>query len=340
MITDLIENFKTISIIGMGKNTGKTTTLNYILSKTKGEYTFGLTSIGRDGEEYDSITFTEKPQIYVEKGTYIATAKQTFFNSDITKEIIATTGINTPMGEIIIAKALSDGYVDLAGPSINIQMKEICSQLINRGCRKILIDGALNRKTQSSPSISEATILTTGAALSKNINETVEKTIFSVQLLSTRAEEDEEILTIIKMIMDKSRIGFIYKDKTFKTLQVLTSLEASKEIIENLDGATHVVIKGVISDKLIEDIMKSTIKHKGVSFIVEDGTKFFLSRSTYDKFKKMGGTFKVVEKINIICVTSNPVSPYNYKYDSAKLLDKLRTGINLPVFDIMGDNAY
>ena len=340
MITDLIENFRTISIIGMGKNTGKTTTLNYILSETRDLYTFGLTSIGRDGEEYDSITFTGKPQIYVERGTYIATAKQTFFNSEITKEIIATTGINTSMGEIIIAKALNGGYVDLAGPSINIQMKEVCSQLLNMGCQKILIDGALNRKTQASPSVSEGTILTTGAALSMNIDETVEKTVFTVRLLSTKTEKDKEILSIIKSIMDKSRIGFIYRDKTFKTLEVLTSLESSKEIVENIDDATHVVIKGVISDKLIEGIMSSTKKHKNVSFIVEDGTKLFLSSSTYDKFKKMGGIFKVVEPITIICVTSNPVSPYGYEYDNNELLDKLRTGINLPVFDIMDGNAY
>lgn len=42
---------------------------------------------------------------------------------DITKEILYATDFSTPMGDIIIVKALSDGYVDIAGPSYNTQVK-------------------------------------------------------------------------------------------------------------------------------------------------------------------------------------------------------------------------
>ena len=93
----LISNARSTAIIGMDKNVGKTTVLNYILGKTKDINVLGLTSIGRDGESIDRVTHTPKPRIYVKKGIILATAKQCMFQSDITKEILESTDIKTPM---------------------------------------------------------------------------------------------------------------------------------------------------------------------------------------------------------------------------------------------------
>ncbi|AEM78283.1 hypothetical protein [Thermoanaerobacter wiegelii] len=335
-ILELLKDYRTISIIGMAKNVGKTTVLNYILSKARGKYTLGLTSIGRDGEEYDQVAFFPKPRIYIAKGSYIATAKEALLNSDITKEIVATTGFDTPMGEIVIAKALSDGYVDLAGPSINSEMAKVCNLLLKLGCDKAIIDGALSRKTQASPSVSEATILATGAALSYDMEETIRKTAFTVKLLSIEAEKDKEILKLAQNILDNSRLGFIYKDKRYKTIELPTAIDSSKEIVENLERATHVVIKGVVSDKLIEDVMRGTDKYKGVVFLAEDSTKLFLQEETFLKFQKGGGILKVLKPVNLVCVTINPVSSLNYQYDKKEFLERLKREISIPVFDVMG----
>ncbi len=155
-ILDLIKDYNSVSIIGMNKNVGKTTTLNHILKEARGNRLLGLTSIGRDGEDLDRVTATEKPKIYIEKNTIIATAKQCLFNSDITKEILKTTGIHTPMGEIVICRALSDGYVDLGGPSVNSYMTEIRDELLSLNCDLVIVDGALSRKTFASPATTKA----------------------------------------------------------------------------------------------------------------------------------------------------------------------------------------
>ncbi|HEY8805549.1 MAG TPA: M14 family metallocarboxypeptidase [Clostridium sp.] len=57
-IFDMIKKYDSISIIGMNKNVGKTTTLNYILSEARGKISLGLTSIGRDGENRDRYLTT------------------------------------------------------------------------------------------------------------------------------------------------------------------------------------------------------------------------------------------------------------------------------------------
>ena len=75
LLLPLIESYRSLSIIGMCKNAGKTTVLNSILSEMGATgKTLGLTSIGRDGESVDVVTQTHKPGIYVRDGTLIATA--------------------------------------------------------------------------------------------------------------------------------------------------------------------------------------------------------------------------------------------------------------------------
>lgn len=336
-ILELIKGYNSISIIGMDKNTGKTTTLNNILNEARGNLSLGLTSIGRDGEELDRVTSTEKPKIYVEKGSIIATAKQALFNSDITREILKTTGINTPMGEIVIARALSDGYIDLAGPSVGSYIAQMCKELKELGSEMVIVDGALSRKSFASPAITEATILSTGASLSRNMNSVVEQTVHTLNMLTLESIQDNEVVRIYREEMKSSRVVVIDKNYNAKTLTVLTALQAAKEIIESIDEDTkYVVIKGVISDKLLEDIIKGTNKFKGVTFIAEDGTKIFAGRDCMYKFSKMGGKLKVIDSINIACVTINPVSPYGYEFDKEKFLCALRERVSIPVFDVLG----
>ncbi|MCB2294382.1 hypothetical protein LGK95_12770 [Clostridium algoriphilum] len=336
-IFNMIQKYDSISIIGMNKNVGKTTILNYILREARGKLVLGITSIGRDGEECDLVTNDDKPKIYIEKGTIIATAKQCLFNSDITREILKTTGFNTPMGEIIICRALSDGYVDLGGPSVNSYMNLICDELKRFGSELVIVDGALSRKTFASPSVTNATILSTGAAMSRNMAKVIDETSHTVNLLTLENEEDMAVLKLANEVLLIGRIGIIFKDNSIKILDVLTALGSSKQIVELLDGYTsYVVIKGAVSNKLLEDIMASTNQYKGVTFLVEDGTKLFLTKETLYKFKNGGGIIKTINPINIICVTCNPKSPCGYGFDKRKFLEGLRNKLNVPVFDVVG----
>lgn len=333
----MIQKYDSVSIIGMNKNVGKTTTLNYILKEARGRISLGLTSIGRDGEETDLVTATDKPKIYVESGTIIATAKQCLFNSDITREILKTTGFNTPMGEIIICRALSDGYVELGGPSVNSHMNVICDELKRFGSELVIVDGALSRKTFASPEVTRATILSTGAALSRSMERVIEETSHTVKLLTTQNEEDMSVLNLVSEVLCRAAVGIIYKSNAIKILDVRTSLGSSKEIVEFLDDNTsYVVIKGVVSDKLLEEIMASTNLYKGVIFLVQDGTKLFLTRDTLYKFQKQGGIIRTINKINVVCVTSNPKSPYGYEFDRHRFLNGLKNNLSVPVFDVIG----
>jgi len=129
LLFNTIKKNKVISIIGLSKNVSKTTTLNHIINILRDKQTFGVTSIGRDGEPYDSITKLSKPKIIIEEGTIFATAEDSLKNSDIEVELIKGTDFTTPLGIINIYKAKNKGNIELAGPSMNKQLKDLCNDM-------------------------------------------------------------------------------------------------------------------------------------------------------------------------------------------------------------------
>jgi len=180
---DLLAPYKSISIIGMDKNVGKTTLLNYLIKEfsTNG-ISLALTSIGRDGEDIDVVTNTPKPRIYVPKNTIIATAEGLLPQCDITLEIKSITPYPTPLGRIVIIRALSAGYVQLAGPSIVSQMAELVQNFGDAD--KIIVDGAISRKTFADPTITQSAVLCTGASLASNMNVVIAQTRHAVDILT------------------------------------------------------------------------------------------------------------------------------------------------------------
>lgn len=344
-LLNICRNYNNISIIGMGKNVGKTTSLNHIISEARGQMLgegfLGLTSIGWDGEKEDQVTLNPKPRIYVEKGTIIATAKQLLKSCDITKEIVLSTGMHTPLGEVIIVRALSDGYVELGGPSINSQVAELCHLLKDVGCKLTIVDGALDRRTSASPVITEGTILSTGASLSRSMHKTVELTAHTAELLSTQKEEDVQILNLAKDIYTHSCMGIIDKYNNVELLKVKTSLGSVKELTESLNESSRViVIKGTVHDSLLEGIMESHVRIKDLKIIAEDGTKLFITPDMLYRFTKKGGCLRAMAPINLICITCNPYSPHGYEYNRDEFIEKLQEKIPLPIIDVMGGGHH
>ena len=329
-----ITKFSVISIIGLAKNVSKTTTLNYIIKHLK-EFKLGLTSIGRDGEKYDVITQLPKPRIFIKKDTIIATAKQSFEACEVKMELLKSTEFNTPLGEVLILKALSDGLVELAGPSTNQNLKKLCLELKSLGCDLILIDGAFDRRSYATPIISDATILSTGASVSDDMQTVINLTIHTIDLFNLESENKKKILDIAGDIMKKAKVGIIDNQNRIILLKVPTPLDAAKDISEQLnDNSRYVIINGAITDKFLEDLMRLTEKYKGVTFIVEDATKVFLSKNIKNKFQKKGGIIKVLHPINVIAVTINPTSPLGYQFEKEDFLNLLKKSLNVPVYDL------
>jgi len=331
---NVIDRYKIISIIGLAKNVSKTTTLNYIIKNLK-DYKLGLTSIGRDGEKYDVITELPKPRIFIKEGTIVATARQSFEASEVKMELLKKTQHNTPLGEILILKALSNGLIELAGPSINSEVKQICDELLELGCDLVLIDGAFDRRSYASPLISQATILSTGASVSRDLQEVIQITKHTFNLLTLESEENERVKELANEIINSAKVGIIYHDFSTKKLELSTALDSVEEILTDLDNnSNYLVINGAITDFFLEEFMKKSDIYKNIKILVSDTTKLFLSKGMFAKFSKKGGIIKAINRIKIIMITINPTSPLGYKFDKANFLSELKKGLTVPIYDL------
>lgn len=307
-----VNQYNCIAITGMAKNTGKTTVLNRILSEETNKIR-AVTSIGYDGESSDQVTGTEKPEIYVKKNTLIATADGLLNRCDFTKELLAYTGFNSPMGEVIIVKALSDGYAQIAGPSTRSQMEETVKQLKNFGAEQILIDGALSRKSTAAVAFSDACILATGAAFFHNIDLIVEETAHFAKLLTL---PEYPGISNVELIVDAFN-----EDEISNAINTLNTNKA-------------IFFKGAITTQLIKRLFNSNQNLNGLSIIGEDGTRFLIDPQIFADLNRRGVRLFVQNPINLIGVTVNPKAPSGLIIDSNEICDSLTKELDMFVLDM------
>lgn len=327
-----VSKYETLSIIGLEKNTGKTTTLNFIMKSLENKK-LAITSIGRDGEGKDVVTFTHKPRIYVKAGTLIATAKSAVLKSDATLKIIEVMDINTPLGNIVIAKSITSGFIEIAGPSTKEQIKAVIAKLKECGAEFTIVDGALSRKSFAAPAVTEAVVLCIGATFSHNVFRLIEETENLISLFSID-KADLNVIELYKRAMKETRVAFVY-EACIKKSSANTSIDAYKDVISSYsDELKYVFIKGIVTDKFMTEILNSDFKVKKVTFVVEDGTKIFMKKSTYDRLVLKGGTIKAVNNINLVGISVNPWSPEGIVLDYKDIYSKLKDKTEIPIFNV------
>ena len=146
LLAPLVGDASPVTVIGLCKNAGKTTAMRRLMAEL-GEECLGLTSVGRDGECTDLVTGTEKPDLYLKKGDLFATARGMLTLCDATLEVVDLTDVMTPLGPVAVFRTLSDGYVQLAGPSAAGQLPPLTRRFQELGAQRVLIDGAAGRKS-------------------------------------------------------------------------------------------------------------------------------------------------------------------------------------------------
>lgn len=334
LLLPLIEPYRSLSIIGMCKNAGKTTVLNSILSEmgTMGK-TLGLTSIGRDGESVDVVTQTHKPGIYVREGTLIATAFEMLKYCDISREIVETTGFPTPLGEVVLVRARSDGNVQLAGPSITAQLAKLSGMFFALGADVAIVDGALSRKTLCAPAVSEATILCTGASYSRDIDTVIEDTAFATLLLTLPEQADfsEE-----ERAACPGKALFRMEDGTLRALpQELQLADALRS--QAYAGVRAVYVAGAVTDALLKPVLMAGKRFDGLTLSAEDGSKLLIRQDTYDKLLLRGISLAVARATRVAAITVNPFSAYGFDLDKEELRSRMQARVRVPVINVLED---
>ncbi len=304
------------AIIGICKNAGKTTVLNYHLAKTNDMY--ALTSIGIDGESKDQIFSNTKPRIFVKENTIIATSVNSLKKSDITYEVLNMTNIMTPLGYIVIVKTISAGYVEISGTSSSNDLKIIQTWIKENTDVDILyIDGALSRKQFSSIDFIDSVDIVVGAAFNKNMS----KTLDEVALWS-------KLYSIEEYLIEKQDCNIIINEKKlnydFIDVETLSSI---------CDVTTNFVFLDCIITSEVFNYILAFNKQNKVKLVVENPNKLFITKSDFNKLSNSNVELFVRKKININGVYTNPVG-YGYSYNSNEFKENVARIFNREVMDV------
>ncbi len=342
MLLDLIKDkYKIVSVVGMSKNAGKTVALNELITECdRGGVTLGLTSIGRDGESEDVVTWTHKPTIYVERGTLIATAEGLYELSQARLEILEITEFKTSMGAIMIAKAMSSGNIQLAGPCSNVDIRNVSERMLRYGADLVIVDGALDRISSASPAISDAAILSTGAVLSRNMDKVIEQSVHQVKLFSLPMIDDPEVEELARHMAFGRDIAVVHKTECgfeTETLEIRTALGAGNKIADLVTEQTrYVLVSGSLVEKTLMDIAQRCRYFRDIVFIVQDATRIFVSSRSWQILLRKGLQVKVLDDINLLAVTVNPLAPEGYFFDPVSFRGRMQSFLEpLPVINVM-----
>ncbi len=221
LIDGLLE-VRSCSLVGLEKNTGKTVTLNYLLSHLPADCRVAVTSIGLDGETRDQVVGTEKPEITLRKGTVFGTTEKHYRQRKMVSELLDVSDeIRTALGRLVTARVITEGKVIIAG-SGSTEMLKRWMRAVEKEVDLILVDGALSRMSLASPTVSEGMILATGAAYSANIDTLVRKTAYIVHLIDLPLWDgnEEDCISVTGAVTDRV-LEKILNDKEQKGKRLL-----------------------------------------------------------------------------------------------------------------------
>ena len=324
-----ILRYRSLSIVGLAKNTGKTECLNYILHKIESQASrFALTSIGVDGERCDQVSQTEKPEITVPEGLVFVTSEKHYREKRLVAEVLDISDEETALGRLVTARAIVSGKVLLSGPSDTGGLKRLIARMVDMGIQTTLVDGALSRLSLASPTVTEALVLATGAAVSGNIPELVRQTKYVYELIGL-----EEVESGWQELLDGTVQGVwaLGEDGRLVDLHLPSVFMLDKSEHDILRYGHRLFVSGAVSDRLLQYLK---VRRQPVELVVRDFTRIFATPESYYAFLRKGGQIKVLHRSRLLAVTVNPVAPSGIVLDSSQLCREMENALHIPVYDV------
>lgn len=321
---------RSLSIVGMEKNTGKTECLNYVLKRLKSfDARLALTSIGIDGEGLDQVTATHKPEIELYENIVFVTSEKHFKQKKIDAEILNVGDRYTSLGRLVTARSVSTGKLMFSGPTDTVWLRKVVNEMPQYGVDTTIVDGALSRLSLGSPAVTESLILATGAALSANINTLVSKTKYVYTLINL---EKFSSIFVEQLLQKESGIWAIDKNEVIDLdIPSVFLLEKYKDKLFMHGNILYVA--GAITDKIL-NFLRIQKNIKDITLVVKDFTKIFAGRESFNAYIAKGGKIEVLLRTKLIAVCVNPTSPEGYVLNSADLRAQLAESLKMPVYDI------
>lgn len=325
-----------IAVVGVAKNCGKTTTLNALAGAARASRPVGLVSVGIDGETRDALLGTPKPPVVVGVGDLLVTTQQLLSQARIEFELVQTLGFSTPLGESVIARALTAGDVMIGGLRHRADLVRSVDAMRELGAEQVWIDGAYGRVSAADPTLCDGVVLATGAVLGRDVDTVVDATVALERRLGLDAVEEPWQVALLDAALQQRRTLLGAPDtapiETAERSGLLAATQAKALLSRDV---TAVAIPGLVSDRVLLQLLHGRARLHGRrgTLLIRDATCLQADRQLLARFEESWQV--LVKKANrLLAVAYNPTSVQGYRLDAEDLGARLRAAFpNTTVFD-------
>jgi hypothetical protein len=276
-LADRVADRRTVAVVGLAKNCGKTTVVNHLLERLPD--TAGLASLGLDGERTDHLTGLPKPRVTPPAGALVATTDGLAGAA----EVVMHTGIRTAVGEVVIVRAGGEDPVIVSGPARLEQLDEVIAMLLDLGAERVLLEGALGRLGPAAPGRCEAVVVAAGAAAARDEAELELTLRLAVDALAPAVTAEPAALTVAHAA------GF------------------EQELTGRITAAGGPVeIAGAITGPLLELLIRGGVRCR---LIAPDPTHLLATPRQLARASRSGVEIAVRRPLAIAALTASPFHP-------------------------------
>ena len=327
-----ILRYRSLSIVGLEKNTGKTVCLNYVLRRL---HEMGVrpavTSVGVDGEQVDVVYGSAKPEVRLFEGSLFITSEQHYRQRRVVSMALEVSRRRTSLGRLVTAQVVCGGTALISGPSSTPELRRQLERLSQRGAPITLVDGALGRLSLASPAVSEAMILATGAAVSASIPQLVQRTRHVYNLICLEQASEalcQRLLPIERGLWGVDDEGMPH-DLHAPSALLLDHYEG--DLLRH--GAT-LFAAGMVNDRLLRLLARHSMA-PSIRLVARDFTKIFATPPALKAYEDSGARLLVLQRSALAAITLNPWAPRGYSLRSEEACQALQEAIGVPVYDVM-----
>jgi len=346
MLSELTASARRLALVGLAKNTGKTETLAALLRELEAQRRcVGVTSVGRDGEERDVIdSRIEKPRVRLPARSLVATTDGLLRASAIAHELLEETHIRTPLGRVLVARLENAGAIEVAGPSAAADVRAVSDMMLAHGAEQVLIDGAVDRRAASSPSVCDGLLIATGAVLARDIEEVVQQTADAVELVRLPVLDDASAqgrrLHALAATTSGTSLLVAEEGDPLVLPPRFVLLAESEQIAQLLDenpGARWLLVAGALPEAFLRNLLQPLRRRRReLELVVSDPTHVFVWKAGSRWYRPHGVRLHALARAELRAITVNPVAPQSHRLDSVQLRARLAEAIaDVPIFDVL-----
>ena len=341
-----------IGVAGTAKNTGKTTALSVLLREAhRRELAIGVTGIGYDGEERDTVTMLPKPRLYLETGTLVTTSVSCLRVSSAGLEQVEQTPFRTALGQVVVLRVTSPGLVVVAGPNKTDELRAVVSRMQGMGAEPVFVDGSLNRIAPMV--VAERLVFATGAARTTDMDRLAAETLAIERLF--------RFPRVAAVTAPASGIQLIGEDvqihRTSSAVQGGEEMELALRKIP--DGLRQVIVPGMVTLPGLRALMRHmslmsltsleshTSHETAVQVVFDDPFKLLLAgdptttAALLDQMDSREARISYRHAPRLVAVTINPSYPafdgtvyHPAALDPPTMLQRFESRLTTPVADV------